>query len=77
MMLTDAQHDRLDLLPDECRVVGADRDCPLVENGGRVVRVLPKGTLAQATRDAITHIEGRRAGLRCVRPVSILVERDV
>jgi len=77
-MLTDAQHDKLEILPDKCRVVGFDRG-PLVERteGSKIVCVSPKGQLVPATRDAISHIEGRRAGLRCVRPVSILVERDV
>lgn len=75
MELTQAQYEKLDSMPDDVRVIAADRQCPLVERNGRVLRILPRGQLAVATREAILHIEGRRAGLRCSPQVTILGER--
>jgi hypothetical protein len=48
--LTAAQHARLDRMSAGARVVGVDRECPLVRQpNGRLVRIQPSGRLVAAT----------------------------
>jgi hypothetical protein len=48
--LTAAQHARLDRMSAGARVVGVDRECPLVRQpDGRLVRIQPSGRLVAAT----------------------------
>jgi hypothetical protein len=48
--MTAAQYARLDRMPVNARVVGVDRDCPLVRQpNGRLVRIQPNGRLVAAT----------------------------
>lgn len=67
MTLTTAQHNRLDALPENARVVGVDRECPLVEYpfpSGRVVRIDPSGRTIPATGDALDNIQERRGWIQ-------------
>lgn len=58
-MLTDEQSERLEKFPENARVVGIDRNCPLVrqhdpafpEINFRIVRVLPNGRTVPARAD--------------------------
>lgn len=48
--MTAAQHARLDRMSANARVVGMDRECPLVRQpNGRLVRIQPNGRLVSAT----------------------------
>jgi hypothetical protein len=48
--MTAAQYARLDRMSAEARVVGVDRECPLVRQpNGRLVRIQPNGRLVAAT----------------------------
>ncbi len=48
--MTAAQHARLDRMSASARVVGVDRECPLVRQpNGRLVRIQPNGRLVSAT----------------------------
>lgn len=48
--MTAAQYARLDRMSANARVVGVDRECPLVRQpNGRLVRIQPNGRLVTAT----------------------------
>jgi len=48
--MTAAQYARLDRMSADARVVGVDRECPLVRQpNGRLVRIQPNGRLVAAT----------------------------
>jgi hypothetical protein len=48
--VTAAQYARLDRMSANARVVGVDRECPLVRQpNGRLVRIQPNGRLVAAT----------------------------
>lgn len=62
--MTAAQHARLDRMSAKARVVGVDRDCPLVRQpSGRLVRIQPSGRVVAATTMASRNLsvspEGR------------------
>ncbi len=61
--MTAAQYARLDRMSANSRVVGIDRECPLVRQpSGRLVRIQPNGRLVAATV-----LASRSAGARCKR----------
>ena len=66
-MLTRKQHDRLEKMPEDAKVVGFDRNCPLVERDGRVVRVLENGSVAVIPHAVRDEIADRRAGVKFER----------
>lgn len=63
--MTTAQYARLDRMSASARVVGVDRECPLVRQpNGRLVRIQPNGRLVAATIMAsrsLTVTQKRRA----------------
>jgi hypothetical protein len=59
--LTTAQHARLDRMSAGARVVGVDRECPLVRQpNGRLVRIQPSGRLVAATMIASRGLMGKQ-----------------
>jgi hypothetical protein len=59
--VTAAQYARLDRMSANARVVGVDRECPLVRQpNGRLVRIQPNGRLVAATIMASRTLRGRR-----------------
>ncbi len=63
--MTAAQYARLDRMSANARVVGVDRECPLVRQpNGRLVRIQPNGRLVAATL-----LASRTLGVRQKRAV--------
>jgi hypothetical protein len=59
--MTAAQYARLDRMSADARVVGVDRECPLVRQpNGRLVRIQPNGRLVAATGMASRHLGVRQ-----------------
>ena len=64
--MTAAQYARLDRMSANARVVGVDRECPLVRQpNGRLVRIQPNGRLVAATMMANRKltVRQRRTGI--------------
>jgi hypothetical protein len=59
--MTAAQHARLDRMPANARVVGMDRECPLVrQSNGRLVRIQANGRVVAATGMASRNLRVRQ-----------------
>jgi hypothetical protein len=59
--MTASQYARLDRMSANARVVGVDRECPLVRQpNGRLVRIQPNGRLVAATIMASRNLRVRQ-----------------